>query len=70
MKKVITTTLLGGAIIGSLMGAGSANAVDNQDAGVDEFIDTTVTDDFIGNSVEEFVVNIITALPPGTDALG
>ena len=26
MKKIITATLLGGAIIGSLLGAGTANA--------------------------------------------
>ena len=28
MKKVITVTLLGGAIVGSLLGAGTANAAD------------------------------------------
>ena len=29
MKKMITATLLGGAIVGSLLGAGAANATDS-----------------------------------------
>ena len=31
MKKVITATLLGGAIVGSLLGAGAANAIGGVD---------------------------------------
>ena len=36
MKKIITATLLGGAIVGSLLGAGTANATAGQENAIEK----------------------------------